>query len=175
MACFCIWLLQMAVELSCTDATYLDLVSKFLIHFLDIASSINRPIAELGVFLFFNSFCLVRRFCLCFHVFVWFHGFCLFLRFMFGIFFNVWMWSWIIFFNEEFLFYKEIKIILFQLKAFILFKKIYKKKFCVNSLTLSNNISVRINGFVNLLIFIVCLTIYLLQNNLQWMTWIHLV
>ena len=49
MACYCLWMLQIVVELGQTDLVYCDLIHKFLIHFLNIATAINKPISEQGI------------------------------------------------------------------------------------------------------------------------------
>ena len=51
MACYCLWMLQIAVELSEVDLVYCDLVFKFLEHFFNVAVAMNKPIAEKGILL----------------------------------------------------------------------------------------------------------------------------
>lgn len=48
-ACLCLWLLKMTVELGRKDSTYFDLMSKFLTHFVDIAVAINKHIDNGGL------------------------------------------------------------------------------------------------------------------------------
>lgn len=48
-ACYCLWMLQIALELSSSDPSYLELVPKFLGHFLDIAEAMNKNLADRGL------------------------------------------------------------------------------------------------------------------------------
>ncbi|KAK7506092.1 hypothetical protein BaRGS_00002814 [Batillaria attramentaria] len=48
-ACFCLWMLRITLELGTFDPAYLDMAPKFLNHFLQIAEAINHPIADMGL------------------------------------------------------------------------------------------------------------------------------
>ncbi|KAL8624675.1 hypothetical protein ACOMHN_038221 [Nucella lapillus] len=49
MACYALWMLKIAVELGRIDTVYCDMIPKFLTHFLNIATAINRNISEQGL------------------------------------------------------------------------------------------------------------------------------
>ena len=48
MACYTLWMMQIAVVLGHSDLVYCDLITRFLSHFLRIATAMNRSIHQQG-------------------------------------------------------------------------------------------------------------------------------